>query len=290
MTDSKKHRESKHRLGVELWTPEEMFGWTWLRTMEFSPETYSLLDADGELSGCVYERFGRVICWAPFTWAEEAYRSEEDIHRHGFETGAQRLRHLEKIGAALREWVGRKRKAGVDLALLRDTHAYFFEAANGIHAATLAERKGDDKQRYLPTELEEKQALPVGGWTAVRNTLWCYESYRLRDASGQMRGQVQIRYGVVRAVAARKKDADEADPLRKGGSRSTSCRGQIVLQEKTRPMAGRFEEAERGDWLRKAVDAIRATPRPDRSWPAETLGAKGTPRQKMFPPARRDWV
>ena len=52
--------------------------------------------------GCVYQRFNRVICWAPFTWAEEAYRSEEAIGRYGFDD-------LEDLSVAQDE------EAGTDL-------------------------------------------------------------------------------------------------------------------------------------------------------------------------------
>ena len=68
------HRDEDH-----MWRPVECHGWTWVQTMGGAPELYSLFDADGELMGEVYQRFNRVICWAPFTWAEEAYRSEEDV-------------------------------------------------------------------------------------------------------------------------------------------------------------------------------------------------------------------
>ena len=61
-----------------------------------------------------------------------------------------------------------------------------------------------------------------------------------------------------------------------------------MLQERLRPMALAFEPGERETWLRKAVDAIRATPDPDRAWPPETLGAWGTLGQRLFPTSRRD--
>ena len=105
-----------------LWTPVEHDGWTWVQTMPAAPETYSLFDASGELMGVVYQRYNRVICWAPFTWAEEAYRREEDVGEYGFDDDGQRRHHLAKIGAALRDWVRRKREDGVDIPLLRDTH------------------------------------------------------------------------------------------------------------------------------------------------------------------------
>lgn len=270
------------------WRLTDAFGWTWLPTMPGSPEVYSLFDANGELIGHVYQRFDRVICWAPYTWAEEAYRSQNDVGRYGFDDDAQRLRHFERIGVALCEWVNRKQKAGVDLPLLRDTHAYFFETGNGIHAETMEENEFD--RAYPRAEKEEAQALTFGGWKAVRNSSWCYEAYRLRDRTGQLRGQVQIRYGVVRAVAAQREDADEVDPLtRDKYSRDRTCRGQIVLQEKSTPMAIRFPDSERDDWIEKAIAAIEETPNPDRSWPPETLGAKGTERQIMLPTSPRDW-
>lgn len=52
---------------LERWQPNEAFGWTWVCTMDSSPEIFSLFDSDGELVGHVYQRAGRVICWAPYT-------------------------------------------------------------------------------------------------------------------------------------------------------------------------------------------------------------------------------
>ena len=66
-----------------------------------------------------------------------------------------------------------------------------------------------------------------------------------------------------------------------------TCRGQIVLQERLRPMALAFEPSDRGVWLRRAVEAVRAVPDPDRAWPPETLGAWGTEGQQMFPASKR---
>ena len=240
--------------------------------------------------GHVYQRFGRVICWAPFIWVEEVYRNEEDIGKYGFENEEQRCRHFKKIGRALSEWVARKNQAVVDLAILRDTHGYYYEFSNGSRRETLGERAFFRTQPRWTAEEEEANVLAVDGWSAVRNTRWWCESYRLRDAAGQLRGQVQVRYGVVRAVAARKEDADRVDPLLEASryDKRTS-RGQIVLQERTRPMALQFAGEEREDWVRKAVEAIRATREPDRSWPPETLGARGTPGQRMFPRSRRAW-
>lgn len=288
--DSCEFEEALYRLH-EVWKPVNVFGWTWLTTSTGAPESYSLFDRGGELMGHVYQRFKRTICWAPFTWAEEAYRSEEDVGEYGYDSEGQRRRHFEKIGQALREWVTHKQRSGVDLVLLRDTHAYYFETGNGHHVETLAEREYREARRRLTTEREEEQALSIDGWTAVPNTQWYCEGYRLRDGAGQLRGQVQVRYGVVRAVAAGKKDADEVDPLLQGAAAyKRTCRGQIVFQEKTRPMAVEFTQAERDYCIRHAIEAIRATPKPDRTWPPETLGAKGTAEQQMFPTTPRDWT
>ena len=135
-------------------------------------------------------------------------------------------------------------------------------------------------------------AIVIDDWQAEQARYWDCEGYRLRDETGQLRGDMQVRLGVVRAVAARPEDADELDPTRNPdysySERRRTCRGQIVLQERLRPMALAFEPGERETWLRKAIEAIRATPDPDRAWPPETLGAWGTPGQQMFPTSRRD--
>ena len=52
-------------------------------------------------------------------------------------------------------------------------------------------------------------------------------------------------------------------------------------------MALAFEPSDRGVWLRRAVEAVRAVPDPDRAWPPETLGAWGTEGQRMFPASKR---
>ena len=268
-----------------LWKPEQHDGWTWVETMPAVPETYSLFDADGELMGAVYQRWSRVICWAPFTWAEEAYRSEEDVGKYGFEDEGQRRRHFAKIGAALSDWVRRKREDGIDIPLLRDTHAYYYEATNGHNPMTIEEH--DWK---LPLD-RSTPAIAIDDWQAEPTNRWCCEGYRLRDETGQLRGDLQVRLGVVRAVAARPEDADKLDPARNPdydySQEMHTCRGQIVLQERLRPRALSFEPGERETWLRKAVEAIRSTPDPDRAWPPETLGAWGTPRQRLFPTSRR---
>ena len=271
-----------------LWTPVEHDGWTWVQTMPAIPETYSLFDEHGELMGDVYQRWTRVICWAPFTWAEEAYRSHEDVGKYGFDDEGQRRRHFAKIGAALRDWVRRKREDGVDIPLLRDTHAFYYETSNGHNPMAIEEHEYDagwPLHGSAPT-------IVIDDWQAEQARYWHCEGYRLRDETGQLRGDMQVRLGVVRAVAARPQDADKLDPARNpdyGFSvESKTCRGQIVLQERLRPMALAFEPSERETWLRKAIEAIRATPDPDRAWPPETLGAWGTPGQQMFPTSRRD--
>ena len=274
-----------------LWTPVEHDGWTWVQTMTAAPETYSLFDAHGELMGDVYQRWDRVICWAPFTWAEEAYRSEEDVGKYGFDDEGQRRRHFAKIGAALSDWVRRKREDGVDIPLLRDTHAYYYETGNGHNPMTIEEHEYDAGWPP-PTENRPAPTIAVDDWQAESTQDWHCEGYRLRDETEQLRGDVQVRLGVVRAVAARPEDANEVDPTRNPDNRfyykGHTCRGQIVLQERLRPMALAFEPGERETWLRKVVDAIRTTPDPDRAWPPETLGAWGTLGQQMFPASRRD--
>ena len=277
--------------GPELFTSVEQHGWTWVERMAAAPETWSLLDADGELMGSVYQRFDRVICWAPFTWAEEAYRTEEDIGQYGFDDEEQRQRHFAKIGAALHDWVRRKREGGIDIPLLRDTHAYFFEGSNG-HVPMTVEENGYPVEYSRPSEDRPAPAIAIDGWTAEKARNWHCEGCRLRDETGQLRGDVQVRFGVVRAVAARPENADKLDPSRNPnfnicGEGRRTCRGQIVLQERLRLMALAFGPGERETWLRRAVEAIRATPDPDRAWPPETLGAWGTPGQKMFPASRR---
>ena len=282
------------------WAPCEYAGWTWVQTQSGAPEGYSLFDADGELMGHAYNRFNRVICWAPFVWAEEAYRSTEDVDEWGFEDDEQRRRHLVKIGSALSDWAKRKRDAGVDIALLRDTHAYYFETRNGHAPETLAEWEYpthyfDPDSGLRSANREAPLAFSVDGWAVEPATCWHCEGYRLRDETGQLRGDLQVRLGVVRAVAARPEDAEPLDPTRNPdyspfGQGKRTCRGQIVLQERLRPMALRFEPGERDSWIRRAIAAVRATPDPDRTWPPETLGAKGTPGQRMFPASPRDWV
>lgn len=271
-----------------LWTPEEHDGWTWVQTMTASPETYSLFDKDGELMGDVYQRWDRVICWAPFTWAEEAYRSHEDVGPYGFEDEGQRRRHFAKMGAALRDWVRRQRDAGVDIPLLRDTHAYYYETSNGHNPMTIAEHEYGIG--WLPSN-DAPAPIAVDGWQAERTRSWYCEGYRLRDDTGQLRGQVQVRFGVVRAVAARAQDADEVDPARNRDDiffyEGRTCRGQIVLQERLRPMALAFGPGERESWLSRAVEAVRATPDPDRAWPPGTHGARFPPGQGLFPTSRR---
>ena len=274
-----------------LWKPVEHDGWTWVQTITGAPENYLLFDAHGELMGDVYQRGDRVICWAPFTWAEEAYRSEEDVGKYGFDDEGQRRRHFEKIGAALSDWVRRKQEDGVDIPLLRDTHAYYFETGNGHIPMTIEEHEYDAGWPP-PTENRPAPTIAVEDWQAESTQGWHCEGYRLRDETGQLRGDMQVRLGVVRAVAARPEDADEMDPSHNPDyyifDHDLTCRGQIVLQERLRPMALAFEPGERETWLRKAIEAIRATPDPDRAWPPDTLGAWGTLGQRLLPTSRRD--
>ena len=164
--------------------------------------------------------------------------------------------------------MARKRAAGVDLVLLRDTHAYYYETQNGHVAETLEEwnygRAADGFHTWAQPE-EEAMAVPVGAWRAVPQTRWCCDGYRLRDATGRLRGHVQLRYGIVRAVAGQPADAERVDPLVAPDEadrwRRRTCRGQIVLQEHYgRAMAGRFDASDRAAWLVRAVAAVEATP------------------------------
>lgn len=161
--------------------------------------------------------------------------------------------------------MARKQADGVDLALLRDTHAYYFEGTNGHHAETLDELHYADWPKLLEPNDEEARALRIGGLLAIPMTRWPCEGYRLRDTTGRLRGHLQVRYGVVRAVAARREDADLVDPLANGRNYRQTCRGEIVLQEPTGPMALRFEAEERAVWLERAIAAILATPEPNRA-------------------------
>ena len=258
----------RHSPEDDLWRPQQAHGWTWLQTALGAPECYSLLDGDGELWGHVYERRGRVLCWAPYTWGEEIYYSTERLADGGFGGDANRQWHLERIAHALTAWVEQQHGTGVDLARLRDTQAYRFECENGHVAETLGEHnyrgqtEAAERLGRWPRAADAEDprlALQLGrGWRAAPEW-WCCEGYRLCDATGQMRGHVQVRYGIVRAVAAQPADADKEDPLlgRDNGYDRT-CRGEIVLQEPIRRrMAIRFEDAaERDAWLAQAVAAI----------------------------------
>ena len=242
----------------DLWAPREAYGWTWVQTMDGTPETHSPLDRDGELMAHVYNRWNRVICWAPFTWGDTVYVSHEDCGEYGFENDKQRQTHFARIGEALTEWVGQKRAAGVDLVLLRDTRAHYFECRNGHHRETVEE--SEFPVEYIEGEEEEARAIEVAGWTAAPLGYRYCEAYRLRDGTGRMRGQVQVRYGVVRVVAANERDIPSLDPRDNPDyyvGRHRSCAGEIVLQAKLRPLALRFEDSERKHWLRVAVDAQR---------------------------------
>ncbi len=242
----------------DLWVPREAYGWTWVHTTAGTPETHSLLDRDGELMAHVYNRWNRVICWAPFIWGDTVYVSHEDCGEYGFEDDEQRQHHFARIGEALTEWVGQKRAAGVDLVLLRDTQAHNFECKNGHLKETVKEN--DFPVEYIEGDEEEARAIEVAGWTAVPLGYRYCEAYRLRDRTGRMRGQVQVRYGVVRVVAANERDIVRLDPRANPDyylQQHRSCAGEIVLQAKHRPLALRFEDGEREHWLRVAVEALR---------------------------------
>ena len=225
-----------------LWVPRDAYGWTWVQTMFGAPETYSLLDCDGELMAHVYNRRDTVICWASFTWGAEVYVSHEDCGEYGFENDHQRQHHFARVGEALTEWVRQKRVTGVDLALLRDTQSHRFESSNGHHPMTLGERG------FRADRDEAARTIAIAGWTAEPLGRRGCEAYRLRDEAGRMRGRVQVRYGVVRVVAASERDAVQMDRF---------CGGEIVLRVKLRPRALRFEDGEREDWLNVAVDMLR---------------------------------
>ena len=187
----------RHSPEDDLWRPQQAHGWTWLQTALGAPECYSLLDGDGELLGHVYERRGRVLCWAPYTWGEEIYYSTERLDDGGFGGDANRQWHLERIAHALTAWVERQRGAGVDLARLRDTQAYRFECENGHVAETLGEHNYEGQTEAAkrlgrwPRAADAENprlALQLGrGWRAAPEW-WRCEGYRLRDATGQMRG------------------------------------------------------------------------------------------------------
>ena len=137
----------------------------------------------------------------------EVYEPSHDRYGVRADVKGQRQRHFAKIGAALSDWARRKRAAGIDLALLRDTQAYEFETENGHYPETLSEWNFDGgRAPRVPTD-EEPAALDIGGWMAVSIRAWCCEGYRVRDEAGRMRGHVQVRYGVVRAVVADERDA-----------------------------------------------------------------------------------
>ena len=164
----------RHSPEDDLWRPQQAHGWTWLQTAPGAPECYGLLDGDGELWGHVYERRGRVLCWAPYTWGEEIYYSTERLDDGGFGGDANRQWHLERIAHALTAWVERQRGAGVDLARLRDTQAYRFECENGHVAETLGEHNYEGQTeaakrlgRWPRAADAENPRLALQLWTAV---------------------------------------------------------------------------------------------------------------------------
>ena len=107
-------------IGAQLWIGGHTHE-SWDCQVGITRCIYSLLDGDGELFGHVYERWGRVLCWAPYTWGEDIYYSTERLEDGGFGGDANRQWHLERIAHALTAWVDQQRGAGVDLARLRDT-------------------------------------------------------------------------------------------------------------------------------------------------------------------------
>ena len=243
---------------LELWVPRDGYGWTWLRTGEASPETYALFDSAGEILGCVYQRFGHVNCRALYVWGEPVYQGKKDIGDFCFENDRVPYYHLRRIGEALTRWVESKRSKGVDLAFLRDDEVFKFETSNGHYPMTSEEFDYRDAiyTRYLDGDLKK---LNVGGWTADL-CIWPCEGYRLRDSQGQIRGQIQVRYGVVRAVACTVVEGDSVEPQIQGviseGAYRT-CNGEIVLREKTTPMAIGFDDGEREGWIERSVDLMK---------------------------------
>ena len=235
-------RELQHSPVIYVPGNHEYYVRTWVQTMLGAPETYRLLDRDGELMAHVYNRRDTVICWAPFTWGAEVYVSHEDCGEYGFENDHQRQHHFARVGEALTGWVRQKRVPGVDLALLRDTQSHRFESSNGHRPMTLEERG------FRADRDEAARTIAIAGWTAEPLGRRGCEAYRLRNEAGRMRGRVQVRYGVVRVVAASERDAVQMD---------RSCGGEIVLQVKLRPRALCFEDGEREDWLNVAVDMLR---------------------------------
>ena len=229
--------EDEHDWAMQMhegWQPNEAFGWTWLCTMDGSPETYSLFDSQGELLGHVYQRFSRVDLLGALHVGGGSLPKRRGCREI-------RVRDRRPALAAFREdWHSASRMGGAQEIRGRRPRAIaryarlLFETGNGNHAETLAEFEYGKPRGLLTPEQEEAQAREFDGWKAVENTRWYCESYRLRDSTGQLRGHLQVRNGVVRAVAAQPHDADEVDPLRDWEAKGTrrTCRGQIVLQEK----------------------------------------------------------
>ena len=235
-----------------------------------------LLDGAGDPVGHVHWQDSNVVCWGAFGSAE--------VYRGVVGGGdVQREWQFARIGAALTAWVAVQQASGVELRKFRDAHAYYHEVYRGHEPQTPAEWDFTHPLGIRPgrhdLDQEERLALPVDGWRAVPATTWGCEGYRLRDATGQLRGALQIRYGVIRVVAAQPADGDAADPLVGDGVAARAraqrtCRGQLVVQHRVRPGAGAFRDWERPLWLQRAIAAIAATPDPDRAWPPE-IRARG---------------
>ena len=107
------------------------------------------------------------------------------------------------------------------------------------------------------------------------------EGWHLRDWSGQMLGNFQVRLGFVPTNSCLARGFRERGPDAQRRKRATRGHlpGAVVLQERLRPMASAFGGGERGVWLRRTVEDVRAVPDPDRAW--------GTEGQQMFPASRR---
>ena len=269
-----------------LWRPVEAHGWTWVQTMNYAPELHSLFDGDGELMGEVYQRFNRVICWAPFTWAEEAYRSEEDVGEYGFETAGQRLRHFTRIAESLRGWAARKRAEGVDIALLRDTHAYYFETGNGHFPITPAEFNRRDPWPHP----DPPPSIGVDGWQAERAFGWHCEGWA---AARPVRADARKRAGPARRRARGRRPSQG-----RGRGGSAARRG-------TQPAQGHLPRADRpagapaphGVGVRGRRAGGLAAPgrggRPRHPGPRPLMAARGRwgpggrRGQQMFPASRR---
>lgn len=242
----------------KLWRPWEAHGWTWIQTALPFPETYSILDDRGELIGCVYLRWDVVNCRYLYTWGETVYQSQVDSRVLRFDD--ERERHRRGIGEALTRWVESRQTEGADMIFQRDDAVFEFETCNGHHPVMPEERDEQSAmyRRHFEGPLE---ALDIDDWKAER-CMWPCEGYRLRDPEDQIRGQIQVRYGVVRAVACTLAEGASVDPKHQGvisSGATRTCNGPILWREKVQSMANAFEDGEREKWIRKAIKAIEDT-------------------------------